>query len=53
MQERSSLIIIPRAEAALDAAPESFNLVIIIESDTIPTLHRYAIKIIIRKPHVE
>ena len=52
MQEKSSLIIIPRSEAALDAAPESFNLVII-ESDTILALHRHAIKIIIRKPHVE
>ena len=51
MQESCSLVIISRAEAALDTAPESFNLVII-ESDTILALHRHAIKMIIRKPLV-
>ena len=44
--------MIPRTEAALDAAPKSFNLVIV-ESDTeiaILGLHRHVMKIIVRKP---
>ena len=46
IQERGSLVMIPRTEAALDAATKSFNLVIV-ESETeiaFLGLHRHAIK---------
>ena len=46
IQERSSLVMIPRTEAALDAAPKSFHLVIV-ESETeiaFLGLHRHAIQ---------